>query len=51
MAASDDCKLMDENGIYAQIGLLVLTFGSLMFKRSMEYPKRSSRIFTLDVSK
>ena len=51
--ANDDkeCELFDNFGVAMQIVLGFLSFTSLFAKRHYEYPKRSYKIFILDISK
>jgi len=45
------CELFGDFGIILQILLGILSFSSLFAKRAFEVPKRSYRIFLLDISK
>lgn len=45
------CELMDNIAITIQVILGILSFLSLFVKRHLEVPKRSFRIFTLDITK
>lgn len=45
------CELFGPFGFFIQFSLGCLSFGSLILKRHLEYPKRSVRIWLLDVSK
>ena len=45
------CELMDTFGITVQVVLGILSFLSLFVKRHVEVPKRSFRIFSLDITK
>ena len=45
------CELFGDFGIIMQILLGILSFSSLFGKRAYEMPKRSYRIFLLDISK
>ena len=49
--ASNKCELFGPFGFFVQFTLGVISFGSLYLKRHLEYPKRSLRIWLLDVSK
>jgi hypothetical protein len=42
---------MDDFGIIVQTFLALFSFSMLVVKRAFEYPKRSRRIFILDISK
>jgi hypothetical protein len=46
-----ECELLDDFAIALQMILGILSFSSLLLKRNWELPKRSKRIFTLDISK
>lgn len=46
-----ECELLDNFAIIMQTILGVLSFASLLLKRKWEVPKRSYRIFMLDISK
>ena len=46
-----ECELLDDFAIAMQTILGILSFASLMLKRRWEMPKRSYRIFMLDISK
>ena len=46
-----ECELLGSFGIFMQIILGITSFSSLFLKRHMEYPKRSLRVYFLDVSK
>lgn len=46
-----ECELFGPFGIFMQVLLGILSFSSLFAKRSFENPKRSYRIFLLDISK
>ena len=45
------CEILGDFGLMIQFLLGALSFGSLFLKRLHEYPKRSYRIFLLDISK
>ena len=45
------CELFGDFGIILQLLLGILSFSSLFAKRAFEVPKRSYRIFLLDISK
>jgi hypothetical protein len=47
----NECLLMDDFGIMIQGLLGIFSFSMLALKRHFEYPKRSFRIFLLDISK
>lgn len=49
--ADNKCELFGPFGFFVQFSLGVISFGSLIIKRQLEYPKRSVRIWLLDVSK
>ena len=51
MSEEKECELFDDFGIIMQVGLGLLSFSMLFAKRAYEYPKRSKRIFMLDISK
>lgn len=51
MENNTECELFGTFGIIVQVILGVLSFSSLFAKRHYEYPKRSYRIFLLDISK
>lgn len=46
-----ECELLDDFAIAMQGILGVASFASLLLKRRWEVPKRSYRIFMLDISK
>lgn len=46
-----ECELLDNFAIAMQTILGILSFASLLVKRKWEMPKRSYRIFMLDISK
>ena len=46
-----ECELLDNFAIAMQTILGILSFASLLLKRKWELPKRSYRIFMLDISK
>lgn len=46
-----ECELLDNFAIAMQTILGVLSFASLLLKRKWEMPKRSYKIFMLDISK
>lgn len=46
-----ECALLDEFAIWMQVILGVLSFSSLLVKRKWEVPRRSFKIFMLDISK
>jgi hypothetical protein len=46
-----ECELLDSFAIAMQTLLGILSFASLLLKRKWEIPKRSYRIFMLDISK
>ena len=46
-----ECELLDNFAIAMQTILGILSFASLLVKRKWELPKRSYRIFMLDISK
>jgi hypothetical protein len=46
-----ECELLGEFGILMQVVLGITSFSSLFLKRHLEYPKRSLRVYLLDVSK
>ena len=48
---NEECQIFGDFGIFIQIALGIFSFSMLIVKRNFEYPKRSLRIFTLDVSK
>ena len=45
------CELFGPFGFFVQFTLGVISFGTLIIKRQLEYPKRTVRIWLLDVSK
>lgn len=47
----NDCRLLGTFGIALQVGMGLLSFSMLLLKRKYEYPKRSLKIFSLDISK
>ena len=51
MEHNTECELFGTFGVIVQIILGILSFASLFAKRHYEYPKRSYRIFLLDISK
>lgn len=51
MENNKECELFGTFGVFVQIVLGILSFSSLFAKRHYEYPKRSYRIFLLDISK
>ena len=48
---NNKCELFGPFGFFVQFSLGVVSFGTLIIKRQLEYPKRSLRIWLLDVSK
>ena len=46
-----ECELLGEFGILMQVVLGITSFSRLILKRHLEYPKRSLRVYLLDVSK
>ena len=46
-----ECQILDDFAIVMQTILGVASFASLLLKRRWEMPKRSYRIFMLDISK
>ena len=46
-----ECELLDNFAIVMQTILGILSFASLLLKRRWEIPKRSYKIFMLDISK
>lgn len=51
MKDNTECELFGTFGVIVQVLLGILSFSSLFAKRHYEYPKRSYRIFLLDISK
>ena len=51
MDSEKECELFDDFGVSMQIALGLLSFSMLFAKRGYENPKRSLRIFLLDISK
>jgi len=51
MEPKQECELFDSFGIIMQVFLGVASFSSLFAKRAWEYPKRSYKVFLLDISK
>ena len=48
---SNKCELFGPFGFLVQFTLGCMCFGSLILKRQFEHPKRSVRIWLLDISK
>jgi len=46
-----ECELLGDFGILMQVFLGLTSFSSLFLKRHLEYPKRSFKVYVLDVSK
>ena len=46
-----ECELLDNFAIVMQTILGIMSFASLLLKRKWEMPKRSYKIFMLDISK
>ena len=45
------CELFGPFGFFVQFTLGIISFGTLIIKRQLEHPKRTIRIWLLDVSK
>jgi len=52
MSELDECRLLSgPAAISAQVVLLFMVLGSLLYKRQKEYPQRPINVFCLDISK
>lgn len=51
MGTDNRCELFGPFGFFIQFTLGVISFGTLIIKRQCEHPKRSIRIWLLDISK